>query len=75
MGRRVWCSGFGVDGLVQGFELRETNWSQNTKPLSPVERRRAHVETPMIYELGFNQNFYTLALILLIKIVMCSKFH
>ena len=34
-----------------------------------------HVETLIIYKLGFNQNYYTFALILLIKIVLCSKFH
>ena len=28
----------------------------------------------MIYKLGFNQNYYTFTLILLIKIVVCSKF-
>jgi len=33
-----------------------------------------HVETLIIYKLGFNQNYYTFALILLTKIVMCSKF-
>ena len=33
------------------------------------------VETLIIYKLSFNQNHYTFALILLIKIVLCSKFH
>jgi len=35
----------------------------------------SHVETLVIYKLGFDPNYYTFALILLIKIVMCSKFH
>ena len=33
------------------------------------------METFVIYKLGFNQNYYTFALILLTKIVLCSKFH
>jgi len=32
------------------------------------------VQTLIIHKLGFNQNYYTFTLILLIKIVMCSKF-
>jgi len=34
---------------------------------------RFHVETLIIYKLDFNQNYYTFALILLIKIVLRSK--
>ena len=34
-----------------------------------------HEETLVIYKLGFNQNYCTFALILLIKIDTCSKFH
>ena len=34
----------------------------------------SHLQTLMIYKLGFNQNYYTIALLLLIKIVLCSKF-
>ena len=34
-----------------------------------------HMQTLIIHELGFNSNYYTFALILLIKIVMCSKSH
>ena len=37
-------------------------------------RLQFHVETLIIYNLGFNQNYYTFVLILLIKIVLCSKF-
>jgi hypothetical protein len=32
-----------------------------------------HMQTLIIYKLGFNQNYYTISLTLLIKIVMCSK--
>jgi hypothetical protein len=34
----------------------------------------SHMQTLTIYELGFNQNYYTSALIFLINIVLCSKF-
>ena len=34
-----------------------------------------HLETLIIYKLGFNQNYYTFTSILLIKIVLCSNFH
>ena len=34
----------------------------------------SHVLMELIYKLGFNQNYYTFTLILLIEIVMCSKF-
>ena len=33
-----------------------------------------HVQTLIIHKLGFNQNFFTFTLILLIKIFLCSKF-
>ena len=33
------------------------------------------METLIICKLGFNQNYHTSALILLIKIVLCSEFH
>jgi len=33
-----------------------------------------HMQTLMIHQLGFDQNYYTLTFILLIKIVLCSKF-
>jgi len=39
-----------------------------------VHAHQFHVETLIIHKLGFNQNYYTFALILLIKIVLCSKF-
>ena len=34
-----------------------------------------HVETLKLYKLGFNQTYYTFDLILLMKIVLRSKFH
>ena len=33
---------------------------------------RFHLQTRMIYELAFNQNYYTFTLILLVKIVLFS---
>ena len=36
--------------------------------------RGPHLETLIIYKLGSDQNCYTLALILLMHIVLCSKF-
>ena len=35
----------------------------------------SHVEALIIHKLGVNQNFYTFASILLIKMVLCSKFY
>jgi len=34
----------------------------------------SHMQTLIIYKLGFNQNYYTFTLIVLIKIVLGSKF-
>ena len=39
-----------------------------------LEQRGFHLQTLIIYKLGCNQNCYTFTLILLMKIVMCSKF-
>ena len=39
-----------------------------------VERLRFHLQTLMIYKLGFYENYYTSTSILLITIVLCSKF-
>ena len=35
---------------------------------------RSHLQTLIIYTLRSNQNNYTIALMLLMKIVLCSKF-
>jgi len=43
-------------------------------PAQPCPRGESHMQTLIFYQLGFNQNYYTFALILLIKIVLCSKF-
>jgi len=40
-----------------------------------LQVRTSHVKTLIIHKLGFNQNCYTFTFILLIKIVLCSKFH
>ena len=43
--------------------------------VSRAPRCGSHVKTLVMYKVGFNQNYYTFALILLAKIVLCSKFH
>ena len=59
------------------FELEERG--KPPRQLSRAPRRfllaRSHAEALIIYKLGFDQNYHTLALILPIKIVLCSKFH
>jgi len=37
-------------------------------------QKQFHVETLMVYKLGFNQNYFTFSLILLIKLVLCGNF-
>ena len=37
-------------------------------------RHQFHTQILIIHKLGFNQNYYTFTLILLIKIVLISKF-
>ena len=39
-----------------------------------LPRHNFHMQTLIIYKLGFKQNYYTFTLILLIKIVLCSEF-
>ena len=76
-GARVQGSGFRVQGpgfRVQGagFRVQGSGWHLS----DGVEADDVpHVETLIIYKLGFNHNYHTFALILLITIVMCSKFH
>ena len=41
---------------------------------SPTYMRQSHVKTVIIYKLGFNQYYYTFTSILLIRILLCSKF-
>ena len=45
------------------------------RPSGGTRSARSHVETLMLSTLGFNQNDYTLASILLLKIVLCGQFH
>ena len=46
-------------------------------PMSSLRIRvsRLHMQTLLIHKFGFNQHYYTFALISLMKIVLCSKFH
>ena len=39
-----------------------------------VLRKQPHMQTLVIYKVGFIQNYYTFGLILLRKIVLCNKF-
>ena len=45
-----------------------------TRGLKTAICSHSHLQT-QIHRLGSNQKYYTFALILLIKIVMCSEFH
>ena len=40
----------------------------------PLAGRGCHLQTLIIYKLGFNQNYFTFTQMLLIKIVLCSRF-
>jgi len=42
-------------------------------PPTPTPTTGSHMQTLIIYKLGFNQNHYTFTFILLIRIVLCSK--
>jgi len=41
-------------------------------PCRGAQGQRSHMQTPIIYKLSFNQNYYTFTLMLLVKIVLCS---
>jgi len=43
-------------------------------PSSDYDTDRSHMQILMIYKVGFDRNYYTLAFILLIRIVLCAKF-
>ena len=64
VGCGVWGLGFGVVGCLAGYQGRLASLAL-----------QSHVETHIIDKLDFNQNYYTFAVTLLIKIVLCSKFH
>ena len=53
------------------FIWNERDEDQQMQALSNQE---SHMQTLIIYKLGFNQNYYTFTLMLLIKIVLCIKF-
>ena len=62
----VWSLELGLQGLgarVEGVSLGCRRGDLN----------RSHMQPLMIHKLGFNQNYYTLTLILLIKIVPRSR--
>ena len=42
---------------------------------TPREMAQSHVETLLIYKLGFNQDYYTFVETLLVKNILCSKIH
>ena len=58
------------------------HWLPLAAPPSPASHTKcgthgvlgSHMQTLIIYNLGFNQNYHTFTLILLINIVLCSKF-
>ena len=49
-------------------------WRKFIGPLAALEPGQSHLQTLVIYKLGFSQDYYIFTLILLIKIVLCSKF-
>jgi len=51
------------DGLREQPTTRAAGWWHHI-----------HMQTLVIYKLALDQNYYTFTLILLIKIVLCSKF-
>ena len=54
------------------FQYKSLNTFQVVHPLTQQRISYANIYD---YKLGFNQNYYTFTLMLLIKFVMCSKFH
>ena len=51
----------------------QTRWCQSD--LVNRAKGGVHVETLVIHDLGFSQNYYTFTLILLVKMILCRKFH
>ena len=77
--------GLGFQVKVLGFRVKvlkllpvrlEAAWPVGPDAREPCGVRvyGFHMQTLIIYKLGFNQNYYTFTLILLIKIVLYSKF-
>ena len=44
-------------------------------PIQGAKYPEFHMQKLAINDLGFDQNYHTFAVILLMKIVLCSKFH
>ena len=67
---KIWDSGheLGRDHFPRGHDQ-----PCERGQLHVLEKPRFHVATPTMHKLGFNQNYYRFACILLIKIVMRSK--
>ena len=56
-----------------GFTAQQVHdAAEGSESVTPIPE--SHMQTLMTYELGYNQNYDTLISILLIKIVLCSKF-
>ena len=55
-------------GLVQ--LLLDVVWKMRA---DAAAGRRTHLQALIIYKLGFNQNYHTFTLVLLMKIDLCSK--
>ena len=65
-------------------EMMDALWTRKPDTRNPISKPvnqtllphpKSHVETLVIYKLGFNQNYYTFASILLRKIALCRKYH
>jgi len=71
---------FGLDVSVDGWcaarkEVRDILSGEGLQRERFLKRGRGfRMQTLVIYKLGFNQNYYTFTLILLLKIVLRSRF-
>ena len=54
--------------------LYKTRMRHRRAPVASRHTQKFHMQTLIIYKLGFNQNYYTITLNSLIKIVRWSKF-
>jgi len=59
---------------IETYQVVSSSIGSGSQLTIPCFRPRFHVQTLKIYELGFNQNYYTFTLTLLKKIVMYGKF-
>ena len=67
--------------LYAHLQLRKTAGSYFSQAILPQGIRRevvlpeeSHMETFIFHKLGFYQNYYTFTLMLVVNIVLCSKF-